>query len=70
MNENNPVSLCKLLRRCDVAWTNFNFCFLMFSYMSFGKGKFILISKGNSKEAKCYQKHCKKCQFHKRNRKF
>ena len=40
MNENNPVSLCKLLRRCDVAWTNFNFCFLMFSYMSFGRGKF------------------------------
>ena len=37
MNENNPVSLCKLLRRCDVVWTNFNFCFLTFSYMSFGR---------------------------------
>ena len=37
MNENNPVSLCKLLRRCDVVWTNFNFCFLTFSYLSFGR---------------------------------
>ena len=37
MNENNPVSLCKLLRRCDVAWTNFNFCFLMFYLHVFWK---------------------------------
>ena len=36
MNENNPVSLRKLLRRCDVVWRNFNY-FLTFTYLSFGR---------------------------------